>query len=209
MISKIIFTFVSSSAAAYQLMTPLDYEFMGFVSENGRSYATREEYNFRKSIFADTQQRLANLKLTNSTVEVNRLADRTPEERQKMLGLKLHQNKERSKKTEETQVYFNFPESLDWREKGAVTPIKDQGFCGSCWAFSATGAMEAAHFVKSGELVSLSEQQLVDCDHDSENNGCRGGLMDNAFEYTFANPMQLEADYPYVANDDGKCSYDK
>jgi len=107
-------------------------------------------------------------------------------------------------------TYSDIPLSWDWRDHGAVTPIKDQGFCGSCWAFSATGAMEGSHFIKTGELLSLSEQQLIDCDRQNDQ-GCRGGEMNNAFFYSKTYPLETESDYPYVQQQvtDLKCKYNK
>ena len=100
----------------------------------------------------------------------------------------------------------SLPASFDWRDRGAVTPPKNQGACGSCWSFSTTGAVEGAHFLKTGELVSLSEQQLVDCDHtcledepDACDAGCRGGLPLNAMSYVKRRGLDSEANYPYKA----------
>ena len=95
------------------------------------------------------------------------------------------------------------PASVNWVTAGAVTPVKDQGQCGSCWSFSTTGALEGAYFVKNAQLVSFSEQQLVDCDNRSNGGkdmGCNGGIMDSAFTWIEKNGgLCTEASYPYVS----------
>ncbi|GJX66645.1 peptidase C1A, partial [Tanacetum coccineum] len=101
----------------------------------------------------------------------------------------------------------NIPDSIDWREKNAVTPVKDQGQCGSCWAFAAVAAVEGINAIRTGQLVRLSEQQLIDCDSKGNNNGCDGGLMEPAFNFiTEHGGLATEESYPYVEKREVCCS---
>jgi len=107
----------------------------------------------------------------------------------------------------ENRTYEDLDESypsatVDWREKGVVSPVQNQARCGSCWAFSSTAAIESAHAIKTGNLLKLAEQQFVDCDPQSD--GCDGGLETWAFEYAEKNSIELEKDYPYTGTD-GSC----
>jgi len=198
---------VAATIAALASATPMgenDWEFFKFVSEYSKSYGTQEEFQYRASVFAENLQKIRAIKEETSTHGINKFTDRTPAEMKKLLGYRAH----------ERPAYRNvtvFPEAkvdtVNWFTKGAITPVKDQGACGSCWSFSTTGAMEGNHWIATGELVSLSEQQLMDCSWKFGNLSCGGGLMDNAFKYAQTTPLTTEANYPYTAMFHTTCSY--
>lgn len=141
---------------------------------------------------------------------MNHFGDFTVEEfHQFMNGLHLLEvkNSTRKEPAPTRPKPFRLPQSVDWRTNGYVTPVKDQGHCGSCWAFSAVGALEGQAYKKSGKLISLSEQNLVDCSNSEGNHGCNGGLMHEAFEYVISNGgIDTENFYPYTASE-GTCKY--
>ncbi|KAK3195410.1 hypothetical protein Dsin_026720 [Dipteronia sinensis] len=188
-----------------------EHHFSLFKKRFGKSYASQEEHDHRFRIFQANLRRAARHQTLDpsATHGVTRFSDLTPAEfRRAHLGLR---NLRFPKDAQKAPILptNDLPEDFDWREKGAVTPVKNQGSCGSCWSFSATGALEGAHFLATGNLVSLSEQQLVDCDHECDpeeagscDSGCNGGLMNSAFEYTLkAGGLMREEDYPYTGTD--------
>ena len=166
-------------------------EFFQYVSEFGKNYGTVEEFKFRAAVY---KKNLEFIRKHNSdpnethTVELNEFADMTKEEITKKNGLK-----QRGLRLEQpTYLPETAATSVDWVKKGAVTHVKNQGRCGSCWAFSTTGAIEGAEFIKTGKLTPLSEQNLMDCSSSYGNHSCLGGLMDNAFKYAMRYPLMTE-----------------
>ena len=161
---------------ACENQTPLsavEKTFIGHMAEHQLSYGTKEEYEFRFDIFQrkDLENKMINADPKNTfTVGHNMFSTYTDAEYKQLLGYRGPQSIEAN----ETYVNeYELPASVDWNSKGAVNPVKNQGQCGSCWAFSATAAIEGAHFVQTGKLLSLSEQQIVDCD--TADGGCQGG----------------------------------
>jgi len=189
---------------AVSAFSELEYQYLftRWVESNGKTYENTEffgRFNIWKS---NMDFIMAHNQLNNSyTLAMNQFGDLTSEEMHAMYtGLRPATNEN----TEWSAVPFNgeVAAEIDWIAKGAVTPVKDQKQCGSCWAFSATGGIEGPVQIKTGKLVSLSEQQLVDCSGSTGNQGCRGGLMTNSFQWVIQEGgITDEKSYPYVARD--------
>jgi len=152
----------------------VEQKYIEHLSEYGISYGTTEEYKFRMNEFAIKEaeyERINSDPENTFTVGHNFMSTWTHEEYLKMLGYKGPQEADQTNVVELDTS--NLEASVDWRTKGAVNAVKNQGQCGSCWAFSAVSSMEGHHFIKTGTLLSLAEQQMVDCDTQSQ--GCNGG----------------------------------
>lgn len=181
-------------------------EWNTFKDSNGKSYDHSEnEFRFRvfmenKHLIAKHNQ-LAARGEKNYTLALNEYADLMPHEFVQIMNGYKYSDKRHSASMGSlflTPHNIHVPERVDWRKQNLVTPVKNQGKCGSCWSFSATGALEGQHARKSGKLVSLSEQNLIDCSAKYGNNGCNGGLMDYAFQYIKQNHgIDTESSYKY------------
>nr|ANH58182.1 cathepsin L-a [Azumapecten farreri] len=190
-------------------------EFDRFIKSFGRSYEI-EEKNSRFKTFTKNLEviREHNKKFQRGEktfyLGINNFTDMELDEFVQYNGLLKRKSLKTSDCGKFLEPHFlSLPEEIDWRTKGYVTPVKNQGQCGSCWSFSTTGALEGQHFHETGKLVSLSEQQLVDCSSDYGNNGCNGGLMDQAFDYIRdIGGLESEGEYPYKAMDK-KCHFIK
>jgi len=184
-------------------------QFSNFQERFSKRYETFEEMETRFQIFRSNLRSiiLHNLDHTqNFTMGINQFTDLTPQEfkDQYVGGLKAEVGSYGCKSF--SSGASGAPSSIDWRQKGAVTSVKDQGQCGSCWTFSATGAVEGAWSISTGKLVDLSEQELVDCATGISygSHGCNGGQMEGAFKFIIENGQCALSSYPYTAKD-GSC----
>jgi cathepsin L len=188
----------------YQLL------FTRFMTQYNKKY-THDTFFYRYTVFKANMDKiyLANKQKHSYTLGMNEMGDMTHAEfKATKLGYKrIDRSYARKMNAAGPHQHVKAaPKSVDWRSKGAVTPIKNQQQCGSCWAFSTTGSVEGAVAIASGKLISLSEQQLVDCSGAQGNQGCEGGLMDQAFQYIISNGgLTTETNYPYTAMD-GTCN---
>lgn len=209
---------IFAAANAVSFIELIKEEWHAFKLEHRKNYKSETEENFRMKIFMENKIKVAKHNqryekgLVSYKLGLNKYADMLHHE---FVNTMNGYNRTKPGLTQtsggkkEEGAYFispanvQLPKHVDWRQKGAVTPVKDQGHCGSCWAFSTTGSLEGQHSRRSGVLVSLSEQNLVDCSTAYGNNGCNGGLMDNAFRYIKDNGgIDTEKTYPYEAVDD-------
>ncbi|KAK3143411.1 hypothetical protein QOZ80_4AG0299980 [Eleusine coracana subsp. coracana] len=185
-----------------------------WLAQHGRAYNALGEYDRRFRVFWD------NLKFVDAhnaradehgyRLGMNAFADLTNDEfRATYLGAKPVQRNRAAEERYRHDGVEALPDSVDWRTKGAVAPVKNQGQCGSCWAFSAVSAVESINQLVTGKMITLSEQELVDCSTNGGNSGCNGGLMDDAFDFIIKNGgIDTEDDYPYKAVD-GKCDVNR
>jgi cathepsin L len=206
---KVVLLFALFAIAFANSRPDYDKEFDLFKLKFNKVYATAEEHSARQKIFSDNFDFVANWDSVGRgfEVEINKFADLTTQE---FVSLYMGVNITKTYKAVEEKVVPSRVQGdiVNWVNKGAVTAVKNQGQCGSCWSFSTTGSVEGAHFLATGKLVSLSEQNLVDCSTTEGNEGCNGGLMDYAFEYIEKNKgIDTEASYPYRATGPNKCEF--
>jgi C1A family cysteine protease len=193
-----------------QAITQSHFEYINYLAQFNKEVSNADDFNFRHAIFQAVNAYITSHNNTESSFKLghNQFSDWTHEEYRSLLGL-------REGLQQENVVVFNAentPDSVNWVEAGAVTGVKNQGSCGSCWSFSTTGAMEGAHYVATGELLSFSEQQLVDCATGIYlNMGCNGGNPLWAYRYLKKHYAELETEYPYTSgngDDSTDCLYD-
>ncbi|KEP60907.1 UNVERIFIED_CONTAM: cathepsin CPL [Hammondia hammondi] len=184
--------------------------FSSFQATYAKSYATEEEKQRRYAIFKNNLVYIHthNQQGYSYSLKMNHFGDLSRDEfRRKYLGFKKSRNLKSHHLGVATELLSvpasELPAGVDWRSRGCVTPVKDQRDCGSCWAFSTTGALEGAHCAKTGKLVSLSEQELMDCSRAEGNQSCSGGEMNDAFQYVLdSGGICSENAYPYLARDE-------
>jgi len=205
-------------ASAVRTEEEYQSEFVGFLTKFGKSYDVDEMFHrfniFKRNVdLIDSHNAAAANGKYSFTLGINKLADQTNQEYKKLLGLRRKglatpANK-MNRPPRHTHIPADTPSTMDWRPLGAVTEVKDQGQCGSCWAFSATAAMEGAFFQSSKTLLSLSEQLCVDCVLDGADTCDVGGEMHDCYLQVISEKGdETEDNYPYTATSGNPCAFD-
>ena len=223
---KTIFLFSSlfTSINSFETLEDDKSLFTSFQERFNKVYSTLEELETRFDIFrANLRDIIDHNSMLNQnfTLSINQFTDLTHEEFKAQFTGGYKTNVDGYKTNVDgyktnvgsygcntfTNSNTNVPISIDWRKKNAVTSVKDQGQCGSCWAFSSTGASEGAWAIKTGNLIDLSEEQLVDCATGMQygSHGCNGGQMEGAFKYLIQNGQCALSEYPYTSSKSGSC----
>ncbi|XP_050139018.1 probable cysteine protease RD21B [Malus sylvestris] len=200
----------SKSSGSWRIDDEVMSIYEGWLAEHGKAYNAFGEKERSFQIFKDNLRYIdeQNSKNLSYKLGLNRFADLSNEEyRNTYLGAKTRAQMKRvsngNTKSDRyaPRVCDSLPDSVDWKKEGAVSQVKDQGSCGSCWAFSTISTVEGINKLVTGDLISLSEQELVDCDR-TYNEGCNGGLMDYGFEFIINNGgINSEDDYTYKGYD--------
>jgi C1A family cysteine protease len=187
-------------------------KFQEFLQKYGKTYSSIEEYQMRYKIFTASLMEVvaADDFLGNKhTKSITKFSDMTKDEfKAQYLTLKMDKSNGWCDSVKVQKSFKATPAEKDWRTEGKVSPIKDQGQCGSCWAFSTIAFLESQNLINGAKVATFSEQQLVDCDTASTNQGCNGGLMHTALAYIQANGIEDDGHYKYTASDD-TCAYNK
>ncbi|KAF4088162.1 hypothetical protein AMELA_G00079920 [Ameiurus melas] len=215
MLRSLLFTVIYGAVMALQ-DSSLDMHWLLWKKNHSKIYTSEVEELGRREIWERNLRLItvhnleASFGMHTYHLGMNHMGDKTREEILQMFaGTRVPPNLTRRSSTFVASAGISVPDSLDWREKGYVTEVKDQGSCGSCWAFSAAGALEGQLKRTTGQVKSLSPQNLVDCSSKYGNEGCNGGYISRAFQYVIDNGgIDSDEAYPYTAMD-GQCRYDQ
>jgi len=211
----ILLVCVVAALASIPARVPHEVRFQNWMQKHGREYATQDEYELRLGHFVTATSKVAELNAralalnSTATYALNKFADLSAAEFSQYLGMQGYKPQPRIAGIEDLETPATAaPAKFDWRSSNTVTAVKDQGQCGSCWAFAVTENVESVWVIakgqNAGQIPPLSPQQIVDCD--TANGGCSGGDPATAFKYVVSRGLEPASAYPYHAKDE-TCKY--